>query len=208
MAKLFICYRRDDSLDIAGRLNDRLARQYGDSNVVMDIDSVPIGRDFRVYLDSQIKQCDVFLVLIGRHWLGASSSEGVRRLEDTRDYVRVEIESAFRQQLPVVPVLVGGATMPREEDLPGSLAALAYINAAEIASSKDFSVHVGRLINGIDDLVKSAPEVEPKPLKKREPGGRKILSRDHRARVRKRPRLPSKRRRPLGAGCLKLSSAE
>jgi hypothetical protein len=120
----------------------------------------------------------VFLVLIGRHWLGASSSEGVRRLEGTRDYVRVEIESAFRQQMPVVPVLVGGATLPREEDLPATVAALAYINAAEIASSKDFGVHVSRLISGIDDLVKAASGLSRNHRRSGRLRARKISSRD------------------------------
>ncbi|MCU1234366.1 MAG: hypothetical protein JWP63_2333, partial [Candidatus Solibacter sp.] len=169
--RLFICYRREDTLDFAGRLHDRLSARYGVSNVVLDVDNVPIGVHFQKYLDSQIQQCDLLLALIGRHWLEAPDAKGARRLDDPRDFVRIEIESALRRELPIVPVLVGGAGMPREADLPPSLAPLSEINAAEIASNRDFNVHVDTLVRAIDALLKSpagktslAPEPTAPPV--------------------------------------------
>jgi len=154
--RLFICYRREDTLDFAGRLHDRLSARYGGENVVLDVDNVPIGVHFQKYLDSQIEQCDLLLALIGRHWLEAADPKGARRLDSPRDFVRIEIESALRRELPIIPILVGGAAMPRETDLPPSLAALSEINAAEMASNRDFNVHVDVLIKAIDALVNEA----------------------------------------------------
>ena len=153
MPKIFICYRREDTLDFAGRLHDRLGAKYGAPNVVLDVDNVPIGVNFQNYLDSQIEQCDLLLALIGPHWLAAANPNG-RRLDDPRDFVRIEIESALRRQMPVIPILVGGAAMPRAQDLPESLAPLSYINAAELASNRDFNAHFERLAKAIDELTR------------------------------------------------------
>jgi hypothetical protein len=168
--RLFICYRRDDTLDFAGRLHDRLAAHFGAANLVLDIENVPIGVDFRQYLDGQIKHCDLFLALIGKFWLGASDGKGGRRIDDPHDFVRIEIESALARKLHVVPVLVGGAEMLREQDLPASIVSLAYINAAEIASNRDFNAHVDRLVGGIKALMagnvrEPAPAQTPVPEK-------------------------------------------
>jgi hypothetical protein len=164
--KVFICYRREDTLDFAGRLHDRLGARYGEGNVVLDVDNVPIGVNFQKYLGAQIQQCHLLLALIGRHWLEAKDANGERRLDDPRDFVRIEIEAALQQELPIVPVLVGGAAMPREGDLPATLATLAQINAAPIASDRDFNMHVDRLVKAIDALVGSAESVLAPPVPK------------------------------------------
>ena len=150
--------------------------------MVLDVDNVPIGVHFQKYLDSRIQECDLLLTLIGRHWLEAADTKGARRLDDPRDHVRIEIESALQRELPVVPVLVGGAGMPREEDLPPSLSALSYINAAEIASNRDFNVHVETLVKAIDSLVKGAaketvlaPETTPPPAQPAVSTGEQLL---------------------------------
>jgi serine/threonine protein kinase len=52
--------------------------------------------------------------------------------------------------------------MPRSADLPAHLAELAYRNAAEVRSGRDFSFHVNRLITAIADL-RALPQ-EHRPL--------------------------------------------
>ena len=89
-----------------------------------DVDSIPFGVDFRNYLDEQVGMCDVFLAVIGRDWIG--KRRGKSRLEDPKDYVRIEIESALRRGIPVVPVLVRGASIPTAARLPVSMQDLAY----------------------------------------------------------------------------------
>jgi hypothetical protein len=45
MGKLFISYRRDDTADSCGRLDDKLAARFGRANVFKDVDSIPLGAD-------------------------------------------------------------------------------------------------------------------------------------------------------------------
>jgi formylglycine-generating enzyme required for sulfatase activity len=150
MPKVFISYRRSDSQDVTGRIYDHLERRFGAENVFFDVDSIPLGVDFREHLDEAVGRCDVLLAVIGDSWL--ESRDGERRLDDARDFVRIEIESALRRGIPVIPVLVGRAAMPAEQELPESLKPLAFRNAAEVRSGRDFGDHVARLIRGIERL--------------------------------------------------------
>ncbi len=165
MAKLFISYRREDSLDITGRLYDRLARHFGDGAVFMDVDTIPYGVDFRQYLTGWVASSDVLLVVVGKRWLDArhegGPDEGKRRLEDPADFVRIEIGAALARGIPVVPVLVGGASVPPPDRLPPELSALAYRNAAEVGSGRDFHGHVNRLIGSLERLLRPAPTPGP-----------------------------------------------
>src|ERR1022692_436579 len=155
MPKLFISYRRSDSSDVTGRLFDRMKDHFGRDNVFIDIDGIPFGVDFRKHLSEAVGKCDVLLAVIGNHWLDAAQEDGQqknRRLDDLQDWVRIEIEAALARGIPVIPVLVGQSSMPRDKDLPGDLKELAYRNAAEVRSGRDFDDHVGRLIRGLERL--------------------------------------------------------
>ena len=94
MNKVFISYRRDDSQDAAGRICDRLSKEFGHDTVFMDVDNLPIGCDFREHLRNSVLQCDIFLAVIGKQWLDSADGEGNRRIENKDDFVRFEIELA------------------------------------------------------------------------------------------------------------------
>jgi hypothetical protein len=49
----------------------------------------------------------------------------------------------------VIPVLVGGAEMPKEESLPSDLVQLASKQAIEVRAGRDFVRHVGDLVAGV-----------------------------------------------------------
>jgi hypothetical protein len=171
MRRLFLSYRREDSLDITGRICDRLAARFGRESVFMDVDTIPFGVDFREHMNKWVTTCDVVLVVIGETWLDAAHAEGAqkgaRRLSDPADFVRIEVEAALARNIPVIPVLVGSATMPAREALPPGLAALTYRNAAEVRSGRDFHGHVDRLIRGIERVLepeRSEPPARPAPL--------------------------------------------
>jgi formylglycine-generating enzyme required for sulfatase activity len=146
--KIFVSYRRQDSAAIAGRIFDRLRAHFGEDAIFMDIDSIPCGADFRAHISSAVDQCGVLLAVIGRKWAGDSGSD--RRIDDPRDFVRIEIESGLNRNLPVIPILVDRATMPDEADLPPSLQGLVYRNAIDVDQGRDFHHHVDRLIRGIE----------------------------------------------------------
>lgn len=144
--KVFISYRRADSNDICGRIYDRLVRDFGERNIFKDVDNIPFGVDFVDYLDNQIKECTVLLVVIGPKWIDAVDERGRRRLDDPNDFVRIEIEAALRRNILVVPLLVSGAVMPYAEDLPESLQPLTRRNGIEIRPDPDFHYDMTRLI--------------------------------------------------------------
>jgi len=110
--KIFINYRRNDSISTAGRLHDRLAQTFGRKSLFMDVDHVPAGIDFVDYLNSQVAECDVFLAVIGPNWVDAKDDSGHRRLDNPKDYVTVEIAAALARNIRVIPVLVDGARAP------------------------------------------------------------------------------------------------
>jgi len=130
---IFICYRRDDSAGYAGHLYERIAKEFGKTHVFIDVDDIPPGEDFVKIIERRVLSCDVLIAIIGRTWLTITDKAGARRLDDPDDFVHLEISTALRNNIKVIPVLVANARMPRPEELPTPLAQLARFNAAEIS---------------------------------------------------------------------------
>jgi len=152
---IFIGYRREDSQDTAGRIYDRLVAAFGEPEVFKDVDNLPIGTDFGDYILGLLPQCRVFLALIGPGWLDARDASGARRIDNPADWVRIEIETALKTPgLQVVPVLVNGARMPREDELPQSLRALARLNAAVVRRDPDFHADMTRIVSALKEALR------------------------------------------------------
>ena len=151
MPRVVISYRRSDSAAIAGRIADQLKTRFGEDSVFMDIDNIPLGVDYRVHIRGELLKSEILIVVIGPRWL-APDPDGTRRIHNEADPVRVEIETALREQVPVIPVLVENAAMPTVKDLPESLHGLALLNAAEVDIGRDFRHHVDRLGHALDSL--------------------------------------------------------
>jgi hypothetical protein len=150
--KVFINYRRDDSIGMAGRLHDRLAQTFGRDNLFMDVDNIPVGRDFADYLNSQVAACDAMLTVIGPNWLTAKDENGQRRLDNPEDFVVIEIGVALARNIPVVPVLVDGARMPKASELPDSLRPLVRRQAVEMRHAH-FGKDAGELIARMGEVL-------------------------------------------------------
>jgi hypothetical protein len=148
MGAIFISYRRDDTEGQAGRLFEDLTREFGRGAVFMDVAAIEPGRDFRRVIDQQVASCAVLLTLIGRNWVDSTDASGTRRLNDPTDFVRLETASALRRDIPVVPVLVHGARMPRADQLPDELKELAFRNAVELTHAR-WSSDVQLLISSL-----------------------------------------------------------
>jgi TPR repeat protein len=164
MTRIAISYRRDDSGVITGRIFDRLAAHYGRDAVFRDIDNIPPGVDFRHHIAGVLEESDILLAVVGPRWLG--SHGGRNRLDDQADPVRLEVETGLHKKMPVIPVLVMRATMPRVDRLPDSLKDFAYRNAVRVDDGQDFDVHSARLIRAMDRILRqkqgvSEPEDEP-----------------------------------------------
>jgi hypothetical protein len=136
MQAIFISYRRDDAEGQAGRLFVDLTKQFGEDAVFMDVAAIQPGRDFRRAIEEHVTSCGVLLALIGKNWLTATNDSGTRRLDDPTDFVRLETASALKRDIPVVPVLVHGASMPRAQDLPDDLKELSFRNGVELTHAR------------------------------------------------------------------------
>ena len=136
MADIFLSYRRQDSQSATGRLADRLEEHFGAARVFRDHESIVAGEDFADAIRRAIATSTVVLVIVGSRWLAAASDAGTRRLDDPADFVRLEIELAFANDVAVVPVLVEGATMPSTAALPPTLAEFARCQAVELSETR------------------------------------------------------------------------
>jgi two-component system probable response regulator PhcQ len=143
--RIFLSYRRGPaSDDITGRIGDQLRRRFGDDAVFQDIRSIPYGEEFPTYLQEVMATADVLLAIIGRDWATAGD------LMSEEDFVRVEVESALRRSLKVIPVLVGGAEIPPEADLPLALHPLRRKQALVLDSGPYFDAKIASLISQIE----------------------------------------------------------
>jgi hypothetical protein len=152
MPQIFLSYRRSESKYIAPMLSEKLEQRFGEDSVFLDVDNIPLGVDFREFIGNAVGQCDVLIALIGEEWVRAVDDHGNRRLDDPSDFVRIEIESALKRSIPVIPVLVDGVKMPSVKDLPPSIEQLAYRNATELRAGRDLHQHIEGLIEGLASL--------------------------------------------------------
>jgi TIR domain len=148
MPSIFISYRRQDAEVFAGRLYDRLVQEFGEDHVFMDVDTLKPGDDYIKAIERKLRHIDVFLAVIGEQWVTVTGDRGSRRLEDERDLLRLEVATALKRSVRVIPVLVGGATMPRESELPADIANVTRLHAFELASGR-FRADVQLLVNSL-----------------------------------------------------------
>jgi hypothetical protein len=161
---IFINYRRSDAEGEAGRLFDELTLHLGSDAVFMDVAAIEPGRDFRKAIDQSVSNCSVLLAMIGLDWLSATDAAGKRRLDDPNDFVRIELAFALRRDIPVVPVLVRSAKMPRAEELSEDLRDLAFRNAVELTHARwrsDVQVLLSALRPYIDAPVQTSAPAAP-----------------------------------------------
>jgi TIR domain len=170
MGSIFLSYRREDTEGQAGRLYDDLVAVFGPDSVFMDVAAIQPGRDFRKSIDQSLNACGVFLSLIGRSWLTAKDTSGQRRLDDPADFVRIETGAALKRDIPVIPVLVQGASTPKPDQLPDDLKELAFRNAVELTHARwDSDIEV--LIKALRPHISQSG---PKPEPERVQPGRKL----------------------------------
>src|SRR5262245_31458554 len=145
--KIFINYRREDWIGTAGRLHDRLVQAFGQKNLFVDF----VGNDLKERIHDQVAMCQVFLAVISPNWLDAKEGTGQHQLDHPDDFVAIEIAAALAHKIPVIPVLVDGARMPKVNWLPDSLKPLASRQAVEV---RQFDRDAEVLIERIRDALK------------------------------------------------------
>ena len=148
---IFISYRRDDSAGYTRAISDQLAQRFSKERIFMDVDSIEPGLPFDQVIENAVGRCDVLLAMIGKRWLEPRDGGGPR-VNDPRDFVRIEIAAALSRNIRVIPVLLEGATMPAEDALPEPLRPLALRNAIEVSNTR-FGSDVARLGDAVGKVL-------------------------------------------------------
>ena len=160
LPRVFLSYRRQDAAYQADLLYGKLVTAFGPDRVFKDVDSIEPGDDFAEVIEHAVSSCSVLLAIIGDRWLTQLDPTGRRRLDDPDDFVRLEIESALRAGIRVVPVLLG-AEMPTTDQLPPSLAPMLSRQAVPL-SPQGFEDGARRLVDRLARLGRAGPpDVHP-----------------------------------------------
>lgn len=146
---IFISYRRSDSIGETRRICDCLERHFGRDHVFKNVDSIPLGMNFREYLDQEVGCCQVLVVVIGPKWL----DDRGQRFDKSTDWVCRQIEFALRRGIPIIPLLVNDARLPKASELSGELQGLLNWQSIRIRHDPDFRQDVSKLIQGIEHLL-------------------------------------------------------
>ena len=160
---IFISYRRDDTEGEAGRLFDDLTREFGANSVFMDVAGIRPGVDFVQAIEQNVADCGVLLAIIGPTWATITGASGQRRLDDPNDFVVLEIASALKREVPVIPVLVHGARMPSQEQLPESLKSFSHRNSVELSHAR-WPSDVQLLIEALNSYVAPSKTAVQEPV--------------------------------------------
>lgn len=147
---IFISYRKSDSQDFVGHLARELKRHFGAERVFVDVRDLEPGREWPQDLCKAVLECDVLLAVIGATWLKAQDQYGRRRLDNKKDWVRLEICTALENGKVVIPVLLGGATMPAKQGLPPCpLQRLPSLQSLTLRTDGDFELDLARLVEAL-----------------------------------------------------------
>jgi hypothetical protein len=154
--KIFLSYRDDDTAAHARWLSAHLAAHCGAGNIFRDSASLLPGDDFVEALDAELRQSNIVLVLIGQRWAHVTDGTGRRRLDNPQDWIRIAIERALQLRIPILPVLIDGATMPTVDELPPSLRRIAYHQTASLRSAPDYH-DIDRLLRALEAFADELP---------------------------------------------------
>ncbi len=150
MSRVFISYRRADSAQAANKLYRHLSMRFGKDLIFQDVDDIKPGDDFLEVIDQELASCQVFLILIGPHWL--IDAQGQRRLDDPNDVLRMEVAKALSRDATILPVLVGGAGMPLPDALPDTLKLLSRRQAMSLTED-EWILNVEALIERLREII-------------------------------------------------------
>jgi tetratricopeptide (TPR) repeat protein len=150
MPTVFLSYRRSDSAKWCRRLSDHLSLRFGDDIVFRDVDDLQPGMRWRREINAALHGARVVLVLIGPQWFAARQRQ---RLADPKDVLRQEIATALSSpRRKVVPVLLGGTSLPDANALPRPLRPLCEWQACSLRD-RQWRDDVERLVERLRQVV-------------------------------------------------------
>jgi hypothetical protein len=150
--RIFLSYRRRDTAGETGRLYDQLVARRPYWETFLDVDFIRPGRDFLREIDRFLSSCQLVVAAVGERWLTADGPDKARRIDNPADVVRLELERAHALHVPILPVVMSGAVMPKTTDLPAELSWFSRINAQRLRH-ESFENDLTELLVAMDSLV-------------------------------------------------------
>lgn len=166
--RIFICYRRHgEGSGYGGRVADKLVKHFGLKQCFRDIENIEAGVDFLDSITSAMGTCEVLVVVIGPDWTTQMDAHNKPRIQDPTDFVHLEVMTALKRNIRVLPVLVGGAQIPVEDDLPEDLKTLPRRQAHELTDTR-WDYDTDQLISVIESIgIKGRSPAEQETLNRR-----------------------------------------
>ncbi len=149
--KVFISYRRADTLHAVARIKSKVEARYADADVFTDIDAMPVGVPFDAHVRNQIKGATVVLAVIGSAWAGDVGAR--RRIREPLDVVRLELSTALAAGIPIVPITIDDAPYPMHDELPEDIKALSRHAGISIRGTS-FESDAELLLDKLEPLIR------------------------------------------------------
>lgn len=166
MPIIFLSSRRCSNQSITHKIHEHLEAVYGKDAVFLDAKSIPTGKHIRHYIRDCLSQCALALPVIAAEWLNSITTPGLNSGDWNKpiDWVRIELEEALAcSNVRVVPLLIDGVVIPREDMLPAGLKELPHHNGLCI-SSNAFHEDKQRLVRELNRLITGSALELPKTL--------------------------------------------
>lgn len=167
---IFISYRRRDASAIARWLEETIEQNFGKSSVFIDTDAIEMADEWPARIQDALDKASVMLVLIGPDWLRSHDEYGSRRLDNPKDWVRMEILHALEKGLKIYPILISKADLPEAKGLPEELRPLLNHQSFNLREA-EWRTDIAQLLKKLeaDGMMRIAPQVHyPAPFKKAE----------------------------------------
>jgi len=166
--KIFICYRRHgEGSGYGGRVADKLVKHFGLNQCFRDIENIEAGVDFVDSITNAVGVCEVLVVVIGPDWTTQKDAYNRPRIQDPTDFVRLEVGAALKRNIRVIPLLVGGAQLPVEDDLPEDIKTLPRRQAHELTDTR-WDYDTDQLIRAIESIgIKGKSPADQEALNRR-----------------------------------------
>jgi len=178
-SKIFISYRRDDTAYQAGWLYDTLKSKFPEEHLFKDIDTIPLGADFKKFIEDQVNECLIVLVVIGKKFTKITDEKGIARIHRKDDFVNIELAKALRAKKRIIPILVENAEMPSVEELPANLKTLPLLNGIELRheswnrDSQKLIENLSKILEGIEKQEEEHKAKEEAEFKRKQEKERK-----------------------------------
>lgn len=143
----FLSYRRGDTGDAARAIYAQLKRHFGSGQLFMDVNSIAPGQTWPTRIRDQLDSATLVLALIGKKWFRARDEWGRRRIDSPDDWVALEIKTALKKGVPVVPVIIGSKTpQPDLNAFPEELRGISVSQSVQIHDGQSWPACVDTLV--------------------------------------------------------------